>query len=187
RVVVGTRAAPDSKGEPCRPAKERLPMIPRFLAPEIYPYASVEIVSAPTKLVCAWCTAVLREGGLPASHGCCPACSAQMLGDTPVSEVERTIEEHQRRGQALKAALLVLLIVLLAPTAAAAQSWPLSLAPYVAVGVGQGRDLLLTIHTNPARGCVETNTLGFGGPHPSVLRVAIPKLAIIGGVALLLR
>ena len=28
----------------------------------------------PHRLVCAWCTKVLREGKEPLSHGLCPAC-----------------------------------------------------------------------------------------------------------------
>jgi hypothetical protein len=80
---------------------------------------------------------------------------------------------------------VVLGLLLLVASSASAQGWPLSLAPYVAVIVGQGSDLLTTIHQNPAHACFETNALL--GVRPSVLRVAIPKLAIIGGVAVLLK
>jgi len=61
----------------------------------------------------------------------------------------------------------------------------LDLKPYVVLIVGQGSDLLTTIHENPSHPCRETNALL--GPHPSTLKVAIPKLAIIGGISLLVR
>lgn len=68
-------------------------MIPKFLRPEVVPYASVEIIRAPVvvvlpvtsitivpvrpsphKVICAWCDVVIREGVLPVSHGICPGC-----------------------------------------------------------------------------------------------------------------
>lgn len=74
-------------------------MIPTFLRPEVFPYASIEVIPAPTKVVCSWCNVVMAEGALPASHGICPSCSAKALGEAPpVSTVERTIEEAQRRA-----------------------------------------------------------------------------------------
>lgn len=71
---------------------------PAVLRPEIFPYASIEIIPAPLRVVCSWCTAVITEGAQPASHGCCPACVAQLAAaEAPtVSAVERTIEETQR-------------------------------------------------------------------------------------------
>jgi hypothetical protein len=46
----------------------------------------------PLTLICSWCTRVLREGALPASHGICPTCAAR-LTQPPVSAVERMLEE----------------------------------------------------------------------------------------------
>ena len=80
----------------------------------------------------------------------------------------------------ISAVFVGLLVLCLASPSAA-----LDLKPYAVLLVGQSSDLLTTIHENPAHPCVETNALL--GPHPSILKVAIPKLAIIGGIALLMR
>jgi predicted nucleic acid-binding Zn ribbon protein len=44
----------------------------------------------------------MADGSLPASHGLCKTCEARIEADerAAVSDVERTIEETQRRGQA---------------------------------------------------------------------------------------
>jgi hypothetical protein len=52
-------------------------MIPTFLRPEVFPYASVEVVREP-RLICAWCTLQMRDGVLPASHGLCLPCKARL-------------------------------------------------------------------------------------------------------------
>jgi len=60
-------------------------MIPKFLAPEVLPYAEILIVGLPTppqKVICAWCERVIRHGTLPPSHGCCRACADQLAGET---------------------------------------------------------------------------------------------------------
>lgn len=41
---------------------------------------------APLKTICAWCSRVMREGTLPASHGMCPACSAKMHAELDAKE-----------------------------------------------------------------------------------------------------
>ena len=35
---------------------------------------------APTRVDCAWCGAVIREGVAPISHGACVACYTRVLG-----------------------------------------------------------------------------------------------------------
>jgi uncharacterized paraquat-inducible protein A len=30
------------------------------------------------KIVCSWCRVVMHEGDLPASHGICPRCAAEL-------------------------------------------------------------------------------------------------------------
>ncbi|MEP7304232.1 MAG: hypothetical protein ABJA98_01815 [Acidobacteriota bacterium] len=53
-------------------------MIPKFLSPEVLPFAAILLVGLPTpaplQLICAWCDVVLRAGALPASHGICSEC-----------------------------------------------------------------------------------------------------------------
>ena len=34
------------------------------------------------RLVCSWCTSVLREGPEPSSHGICPACERAVSDET---------------------------------------------------------------------------------------------------------
>lgn len=55
-------------------------MIPKFLRPEVLPYAEILLVGLPEpppqKLICAWCDRVIRHGVLPASHGICVPCAA---------------------------------------------------------------------------------------------------------------
>jgi len=53
-------------------------MIPKFLTPEVVPYASVEIVRVPHKAICAWCDGLIRDGVLPVTHGICPACKERL-------------------------------------------------------------------------------------------------------------
>jgi hypothetical protein len=51
------------------------------------------------KTVCSWCNAIIREGTLPISHGCCPTCIVALLADVPplpIPAVEQLIEEVQR-------------------------------------------------------------------------------------------
>jgi hypothetical protein len=51
-----------------------------------------------SKVLCAWCGVLMKDGALPISHGCCKSCVATLLGEVspPVSPVERAIEETQR-------------------------------------------------------------------------------------------
>ncbi len=57
--------------------------IPKFLQPARIPYTSIEIVVAGlragplSKVICAWCDRVLRQGSLPVSHGLCASCAAR--------------------------------------------------------------------------------------------------------------
>lgn len=55
--------------------------------------------------------------------------------------------------------------------------------PYAVLAAGQGLDTLTTLRPTPS--CIESNPLL--GPHPSTARVLVPKLAIIGGIAVLVR
>ena len=73
----------------------------------------------------------------------------------------------------------LLLIVLLIATPAQATDWK----PYATLIVGQGLDIATTLHPTPS--CHETNARF--GSQPSAMRVLVPKLALVGGVALLVR
>ena len=73
----------------------------------------------------------------------------------------------------------LLLIVLLIATPAQATDWK----PYAALIVGQGLDVATTLRPTPS--CYETNARF--GPQPSAVRVLMPKLALVGGIALLVR
>jgi hypothetical protein len=75
--------------------------------------------------------------------------------------------------------LSALLVVLLIATPAQAFDWK----PYAVLAAGQGLDTLTTLRPTPS--CVESNPLL--GPHPSAVTVLVPKLAIIGGISLLVR
>jgi hypothetical protein len=55
--------------------------------------------------------------------------------------------------------------------------------PYAVLAAGQGLDTLTTLRPTP--NCIERNPLL--GPHPSAVAVLVPKLAIIGGISLLVR
>ena len=40
-------------------------------------------------LACAWCQTILRDGGLPATHGICPTCQRQVFEDTEAARAAR--------------------------------------------------------------------------------------------------
>lgn len=40
-----------------------------------------ESETVPLTLICAWCSTVLRDGALPATHGICPTCQARVFTD----------------------------------------------------------------------------------------------------------
>ena len=71
------------------------------------------------------------------------------------------------------------IVALLIATPAQATDWK----PYTALIVGQGLDVATTLHQTPS--CYETNARF--GPQPSAVRVLVPKLALVGGIALLVR
>ena len=59
----------------------------------------------------------------------------------------------------------------------------LDLKPYAALIIGQGLDIATTLRPTPS--CLETNPRF--GAQPSAMRVLMPKLALVGGIALLVR
>lgn len=59
----------------------------------------------------------------------------------------------------------------------------LDLKPYAALIIGQGLDTVTTLRQTPS--CIETNPRF--GQQPSAMRVLVPKLALVGGIALLVR
>ena len=79
----------------------------------------------------------------------------------------------------MKGILLALMLIAVPATAT-----PFDWKPYAVLTIGQSMDAVTTLHQGPVA-CHETNRLL--GPQPSVGRVLLPKLAIIGGVALLVR
>ena len=75
---------------------------------------------------------------------------------------------------------ILLFIALLIATPAQATDWK----PYAVLVVGQlGLDTPTTLHQTPS--CYETNARF--GSQPSAMRVLVPKLALVGGIALLVR
>lgn len=40
----------------------------------------------PHRLICAWCQAVMAEGRLPPSHGCCPNCLHRMEAEMDLED-----------------------------------------------------------------------------------------------------
>jgi hypothetical protein len=77
----------------------------------------------------------------------------------------------------MKTILSALAALLLVATPAHATDW----RPYAVLVVGQGLDTLTTLRPTPS--CIESNPRL--GPHPSAVAVLVPKLAIIGGISLL--
>jgi hypothetical protein len=72
-----------------------------FLAPEVFPYASVEVIPAgsltarltdsapPAKVICAWCPEFNPATSQGVSHGICPTCASQL------EDAERLADEDQ--------------------------------------------------------------------------------------------
>ncbi len=124
-----------------------------------------------TRTICAWCPTFDPTVPTPGvSHGICPSCAAQLEAEAapPVSTVERTIEETRRqalaiarRGQTLRAALALVMLLLVAP-AVQAQDRPLSssIGPSVALIAGSTLDLVSTLQAlKTVPGAVEANPL----------------------------
>ncbi len=74
-------------------------MIPRFLRPEILSYASIEIVPAAPRVICAWCpdfdpTSPANAG---ASHTICAVCFHQLLTDpATAARLDAMLADNQR-------------------------------------------------------------------------------------------
>ena len=82
----------------------------------------------------------------------------------------------------MKCILLVGLLFVAMPASAAPFDWK----PYMALAAGQSMDLVTTVHAlNGSTPCHEGNPTF--GPHPSTLKLAIPKLALIGGLSFVVR
>lgn len=142
-------------------------MLPRFLQSEYFPYASVEIVSAPVlRVVCGWCGVVLTEGEAPTpvSHGMCPGCVATF---------------------AVRTLLPALLLVLALAVPASAQS-RFAWTPVLATAAGQSVDAISTVRfLSNGSGCVESNRLI--GTHPATWTLVSQKAAVILGTALVVK
>jgi hypothetical protein len=52
---------------------------------------------APLMLICAWCTKLLRDGALPASHGICDSCSEREFGGYIVGVIARAAAPPEPR------------------------------------------------------------------------------------------
>lgn len=81
--------------------------------------------------------------------------------------------------------LAALLLVGLAAPASAQVGSKLDWRPYAVLFAGQYTDLVTTLHVSPEHPCVETNALL--GPHPSMARVLLPKVALVASLSVLVR
>ena len=82
----------------------------------------------------------------------------------------------------MKTILLISMLTLGTDTTAAT---PFDWKPYAVLTIGQSMDLVTTVHQVNGGACHEGNPVF--GRHPSTWTLAVPKLALIGGLSFMVR